>query len=97
MASIEIPTTLQKWSADEKPRLAGVSSFGFGGTNAHVILESAPQEVKNKKSKVKSEDVCERPRHIFTLSAKCENALQELGRNYEEFLSTNSTATIDSK
>ena len=49
---IQIPTSLQKWSAGEQPRLAGISSFGFGGTNAHVILEEAPIEVKNQKSKV---------------------------------------------
>ncbi|WP_088239465.1 type I polyketide synthase, partial [Calothrix rhizosoleniae] len=92
---IKIPTTLQKWSVNNKPRLAGVSSFGFGGTNAHVILSEAPIQVKSKKLKAKSENVWERPRHIFTLSAKCEQALQELARNYEEFLSSNSTATID--
>src|SRR5690606_6420101 len=38
---IEIPTTLRAWPADAK-RIAGVSSFGFSGTNAHVIVEAAP-------------------------------------------------------
>jgi phthiocerol/phenolphthiocerol synthesis type-I polyketide synthase B len=31
------------WPADAERRIAGVSSFGFGGTNAHVVIESAPQ------------------------------------------------------
>ncbi|MCP2728618.1 acyltransferase domain-containing protein [Symplocastrum sp. BBK-W-15] len=39
---ILIPTELQEWPAQEHPRLAGVSAFGFGGTNAHVVLEEAP-------------------------------------------------------
>ena len=91
---IEIPTSLQKWSAGEKPRLAGISSFGFGGTNAHLIVEETPIEVKNQKSKVKIQEFGERPQHILTLSAKCENALQELVQRYEEFLSNDSTATI---
>jgi len=91
---IKIPTSLQKWSAGEKPKMAGVSSFGFGGTNAHLILEEAPSQFKIQNSKFKSEEFIERPCHILTLSGKCENALQELAQRYQEFLGNNSTAAI---
>jgi phthiocerol/phenolphthiocerol synthesis type-I polyketide synthase D len=37
-----IPTDLVPWPVSEGPRRAAVSSFGLGGTNAHVVLEQGP-------------------------------------------------------
>lgn len=77
--SLSIPTEGQPWPATASPRLAGISSFGFGGANAHVILEEAPVQPP-----VLSE--IERPLHLLTLRAKTEKALQELAQSYQEFL-----------
>jgi malonyl CoA-acyl carrier protein transacylase len=40
-----IPTKQRPWFPKVKPRFAGVSSFGIGGTNAHVVLEAAPDNL----------------------------------------------------
>ena len=37
---LRVPTTLEAWP--DGPAIAGVSSFGFGGTNAHIVLSAAP-------------------------------------------------------
>lgn len=76
-----VNTTLTEWKAGPYPRRAGISSFGMGGTNAHVILEEAP-ETEPRKADV------ERPFHLLTLSAKTEKALQELAGRYEQHLGT---------
>ena len=87
---VSVPTQPTPWSVDSPKRIGGVSSFGFSGTNAHVVLEEAPLQ----ESQAKDSDLDERPCHILTLSAKCEEALQELAQRYEEFIKNNSTAEI---
>lgn len=47
---LEIPRTPLDWDADG-PRVAGVSSFGFGGTNSHVVLQSSAEGLSGPQPK----------------------------------------------
>ncbi|RKT54475.1 acyl transferase domain-containing protein [Saccharothrix australiensis] len=42
--AVELLTSSREWPAVDRPRRAAVSSFGFSGTNAHLVLEQAPEE-----------------------------------------------------
>lgn len=76
---IAVPTTLTPWPRGERPRRAGVSAFGFSGTNAHVILEEAPPPPPA------GTDI-DAPT-LFPLSARSDAALRELAANTAAFLS----------
>ncbi len=75
---IVISSKPQPWPRAQR-RLAGVSSFGFGGTNAHMIIEEAPPRSR-------PEGLPSRPCHIFTLSARTESAVKNLASRYEKQL-----------
>ncbi|KMW70467.1 type I polyketide synthase, partial [Limnoraphis robusta] len=85
---ITIPTQLMPWRSGEIPRLAGVSSFGFSGTNAHIILEEAPSINRAKISE-------NRPLHLLTISAKTPVALEEYCQKYEQYLDQSKEALED--
>jgi acyl transferase domain-containing protein len=75
-----IPTSEHPWRSPVRPRFAGVNSFGYGGTNAHIVLEAASPPVKTSSQGVS------RPLHLLCLSAKSEKALKELASRYETHL-----------
>ncbi len=76
---VSFPTSLYRWEASE-PRIAGVSSFGFGGANAHLIVEEAPA------TKAPPSCPVDRPLHLLVLRARTEAALRALVSRYTDFL-----------
>jgi 3-oxoacyl-(acyl-carrier-protein) synthase len=62
-----VNTELADWPAGDTPRRAAVSSFGMGGTNAHAILEEAPEPEPTSAS---------RARQLLLLSARTGTALE---------------------
>ena len=70
------------WPRNGASRFAGISSFGFGGTNCHMVLEEAPATPDEPVVAT----VPERPHHILTLSAHSETALAELAARYASSL-----------
>ncbi len=76
-------TTSKKWASSKYSMRAGVSSFGIGGTNAHVVLEEAPQEARNQNTGYKHE------KNLFLLSAKNQWSLEQATRNFKVYLLNN--------
>ncbi|ARV59085.1 polyketide synthase [Nostocales cyanobacterium HT-58-2] len=80
---IKVPNELMPWSTVNQQRFAGVSSFGFSGTNAHVVLSEAPAVTPKTEP-----ETWKRPLHLLTLSAKTKPALEQMVHNYSQHLAT---------
>ncbi|AKT38857.1 type I polyketide synthase [Chondromyces crocatus] len=76
-----IPTSVSPWPSGAVPRAAGLSSFGVGGTNAHVIIEEAPPQPD-----VPREDRDGKRECLLPLSATNESSLRALARSYADHL-----------
>ncbi|NQZ11975.1 MAG: hypothetical protein HRT35_32890 [Algicola sp.] len=76
-----VNTELADWKLrGDHPRRAGISGFGIGGTNAHIVLEEAPLVVATATS-VKQ--------HVLKLSTKSKTSLQKQQHKLAEFLTQN--------
>ena len=76
---MRVATELQDWPASDTPATVGVSSFGFGGTNAHVVLQEAEPAAPTRRRET------DHP-HLLAISARTEEALRELAGRHEERL-----------
>ncbi|MFI9463116.1 SDR family NAD(P)-dependent oxidoreductase [Streptomyces xiamenensis] len=79
--AVELLTEARPWDAGGRPRRAGVSSFGMSGTNAHVILEQAPEEAPPAPAAPATTPVLP-----WILSARSPAALRELAGNLADHL-----------
>jgi acyl transferase domain-containing protein/acyl carrier protein len=76
---ITVPTKTTRWDASARStRFAGLSSFGFSGTNAHMVLADAPRAERRT-------EAAQRPM-LLPLSAWTEGALRETLARYAEHL-----------
>lgn len=83
-----VPKEGLDWSAAEEPRFAGVSSFGFGGTNAHIVLEEAPATAV-------SDNVDDATDPLLVISARDDDALKDMAAAYRDALAMDESSYRD--
>ncbi|MFS2223856.1 SDR family NAD(P)-dependent oxidoreductase [Pantoea sp. B65] len=88
-SSLEICTRRARWPAIPGPRRAGISSFGIGGTNAHLLLEEAPSRT------VMATPPETGSLHLLLLQAKNLSALQQMSVELSRFLQQQSVCLAD--
>ncbi|MBE9913480.1 amino acid adenylation domain-containing protein [Paenibacillus donghaensis] len=79
---------LTDWSAGDYGRFAGVSSFGLGGINAHLILTEAPKPQRLTEENNKAD--CE----LLAISAKTRQALARMCTNLDQYLTDHPDANL---
>lgn len=84
-ARVVVPTDTHEWKGR---RVAGVSSFGFGGANAHIVVEAPAPAGPDGQAPP------ERPLHALKLSAKTPGALAARARAYADYLAASPETNV---
>ncbi|BBY25497.1 type I polyketide synthase [Mycobacterium stomatepiae] len=93
--AVQVVKEATAWERNGRPRIAGISSFGFAGTNAHVIVSEAPeQHAQPFAAPVPIEQSGGRRFSILPLSARTPAALVRLAEEYRSWMSAHPEATL---
>lgn len=81
MCGLKVPTQVLPWAS--RPRRTSINNFGFGGSNAHIILEEAPQLslIRGRNPTLKSSED-----QLFMFSAKDEASLRSYISTFTSWL-----------
>lgn len=87
---LRIPTVLEELPVRGRPWLAGVNSFGFGGANAHAVLEAHPPTVTENTGSGGGSSA-----FFLPFSTRTPEALIKTGLAYKTFIETKPDADLD--
>jgi len=93
-APVHVPTERISWPRSENPRLAGVNSFGYSGTNAHVILQESPFSGNGHAAEAQQEGMFARDGNLVVISAKSADSLDALVESWINFLEKEKTPLL---
>src|SRR5262249_5725664 len=85
---LRVPVRLEPWPQTTGPAVAGVNSFGFGGANAHVLLQEPPAARPGAR-----ESDAAGP-HVFALSARSPAAVRELAQCHLDCLGSGFSGSL---
>ena len=95
-APVRVATEIIPWHRNGTPRLAGINSFGYSGTNAHVILQEAPLQNNGhlNSSESKERNLFDRAGELVLISAKSPASLDGLADQWIDFLSQENSSPL---
>ncbi len=93
--ALQVVKEATPWERNGKPRIAGISSFGFAGTNAHVILEEAPaQNAQIVDAEAPVDQGADKRFSILPISARTPDALVQIADQYRSWLNAHPESTL---
>ncbi len=85
---LEIPTEPIAWKRNARARIAGISSFGFGGTNTHLLVGEAPAKA------LATDTHSERSTQVIKLAAKTPDRIEVLAKQLAEWVTSTPDASL---
>ena len=91
--ALKVVNEATPWERNDEPRIAGISSFGFAGTNAHVILEEAPERTAQVVD-APADKGADKRFGILPVSARTPEALVQIAEQYRSWLGAHPETTL---